>query len=110
VTDDEAIRQAAWHVYVGLHGLAAGQSRGELPTAAGQDGELLLGDLDHARAQVREHGPVVARAHPDLAHRVAHAVARWQDHPSTRLTELLPLLDKLEEISGGALPLTLPPL
>ncbi|TJZ41216.1 hypothetical protein FCH28_37670 [Streptomyces piniterrae] len=96
---------AAWHLYVALHWLAAAQVHGEIPTTEGG-----MGDLDHARHQLTEHGPALAREHPQLADGVRHVIDTWTDDPAGRLATLLPVMDTLASVSGVSLPETLPPI
>ncbi|MEU9167684.1 hypothetical protein AB0D34_07785 [Streptomyces sp. NPDC048420] len=105
---DREARQAAWEVYVALHSLAAAHLLGSLPTEV-QDDRVMLGDHDHTLQQLTKHEAAMHRTDPRLFHGIWEAVARWDSRPATRLVELLPLLDRLEEITGASLPPLLPP-
>lgn len=105
---DQEARFAAWDVYVALHSLAAAHLHGSLPTEVQVD-RVTLGDHDHALQQLNKHEAVMRRTDPELFQGVRDAVARWDSRPATRLVELLPLLDRLEEIAGATLPPLLPP-
>lgn len=105
MTDTQTVQTAAWHLYVALHGLAAAQTHGEIPTFAAAEG-----DFDDVLRQLSEHGPVLAQQHPDLAAAVQDVVDGWREDPAGRLAALLPVMDELSCISGAALPDTLPPI
>ncbi|MFE9601500.1 hypothetical protein [Streptomyces hokutonensis] len=99
---------AAWCVYVALHNLASSHVLGEIVTEATSD-TAFLGDIDHALEQLSQHEVVLSGVDPQLVQRVRDVVAHWNSRPVTRLVELLPLLDQLEETAGASLPSILPP-
>lgn len=70
---------------------------------------LTLGHIDDVLDQLNQDEAVLDRADPDLVHEVGNAIAHWDSRLTTRLVELLPLLDRLAEITGATLPPLLPP-
>lgn len=103
---DQDTRRAAWDLYVALHGLAEGQTWGEVSAS---DQSEILGDIDDALAQLNRTEAVLTRSHPELVQQVRRAVSSWPSETATRLVELLPLLDALANITGASLPLQMPP-
>lgn len=103
-------RSAAWNVYVALHGLAASEVIAPLDTSTSADlAVTFLGDLDHAREQAMVNLPHLAHTHPDLAMRIKAELTAWDEAPPGRVVRLLGQLDELESITGGSLPLPMPP-
>ncbi|MEU2607694.1 hypothetical protein [Streptomyces albus] len=105
---DEGTRLAAGAVYVSLHNLAASHVLGSVPTVM-QDDRVSLGDIDDVLHQLNQHESLLSRTDPELVRHIRDAVALWDTRPTTRLTELLPLLDSLAGIAGAVLPPILPP-
>ncbi|MEU8954924.1 hypothetical protein AB0C93_11530 [Streptomyces sp. NPDC048518] len=94
----------AWDLYVALNLLAASHALEAVPGVPGaQD------DLTHARAQVDVHRRALKGDAPELLARIDNVLNGWVERPTSRLLELLPLVDELSRKSGGALPDTLPP-
>ncbi|MFJ6898222.1 hypothetical protein [Streptomyces hokutonensis] len=104
----EEISRAAWSVYVALHNLAASHILGAVSTEVSSDGPI-LGDVDDVLEQLGRHEAVLTCLDPGLAQSVRETVVHWDSRPDSRLVELLPLLDQLEDIAGASLPPLLPP-
>lgn len=113
--DQEEVRHAVWDLLVALHNLAAGHAFGTAATvvdavpAAVHDATVTVGDVDDVLQQLHRHQIVLDRAHPELTGRIREVVERWDERRADRLVELLPFLDRLQEITGASLPAVLPP-
>ncbi|WP_416971615.1 hypothetical protein [Streptomyces sp. 4F14] len=105
---DPETRQAAWVLYVGLHGLAESQTFGQVISDTRR--ATPPGDIDDLLHQLERNQTVLDCARPGLGRRIRDAVTSWDERPADRLAALLPLLDDLAEITGTSLPLPLPPL
>ncbi|KQV20820.1 MULTISPECIES: hypothetical protein [unclassified Kitasatospora] len=90
--------ETAWALYCALHDLAAGHVVGQITDSVDQTEDI------------GEHFDALDLHHLALSGQIRSLIADWPRNPSGCLPGLLDRLDDLSALTGGHLPLPVPPL